>query len=115
MVWRPRTDHGRKHGTGGEMVIQGDLTPNRPLRKQLQFHREFVDYATVLIGLYAAASGIPEFLILLVEDIVAFGSDFGDNKDWDPIFRNLPERNVKNTDMGYLLYNSGRIAPLSKP
>ncbi len=84
-------------------------------RLEHKFHREFVDYATVLIGLYAAASGIPAFLILLVEDIVAFGSDFGDNKDWDPIFRNLPERNVKNTDMGYLLYNSGRIAPLSKP
>ena len=58
MVWRPRTDHGRKHGTGGEMVIQGDLTPNRPLRKQLyrilKIREYFMKNVLMMLDVYRA-------------------------------------------------------------
>ena len=58
MVWRPRTGHGRKHGTGGEMVIQGDLTPNRPLRKQLyrilKIREYFMKNVLMMLDVYRA-------------------------------------------------------------
>ncbi len=78
-------------------------------RLEHEFHPEFVDYATVLIGLYAAANGIPESLILSVENFIAFGSKYEKDIIYDNKYKNLPERNVKNTDKGYYLYNSGKI------
>jgi hypothetical protein len=79
------------------------------------FDPKFVDYATVIIGLYAAALGLSRAEILHIEDLVARGSDYKDNPKKDSTYRHLPERNVHNTDRGYLLYQSGRVAPSSKP
>ena len=78
------------------------------------YRPEFVDYATVLIGLYAAASGIPESLILLIENIIAFKNKYEKGENYDNVYRYLPERNVKNTGEGYYLYNSRKISPDKK-
>ena len=74
----------------------------------------FVDYATVAIGLYAAAAGIPKYLILEAEDLVGRGSNFGDFIP-DGTYTHLPERNVKNTGIGYDLFESGRIVAAPSP
>lgn len=77
------------------------------------YHREFIDYATIAIGLYAAAAGIPEEKILEVEDIYAeIKSRFNKRDTFDSVYRVLPERNVQNTRLGYRLYeNSFSDAP----
>jgi len=70
----------------------------------------FVDYATVAIGLYGAAQGIPEGAILSLEnDYAGRYSNFG-NVPMDQKYTNLPARNVWNTRLGYELYQSGRIS-----
>ena len=79
------------------------------------YHTEFVDYSTVAIGLYAAANGISREEILRIEDVVASTSHFHDDPEMDKTYTHLPVRNVKNTDLGYLLYHSGRIAATPKP
>jgi len=67
------------------------------------------DYATVGIGLYGAAAGIPVDEILTYQNAYAAGrSDFKKAR-MDPIYTNLAERNVFNTKLGYQLYQSGRI------
>ncbi len=72
-------------------------------------HKDFVDYATVAIGLYAAAAGIPKDDILWVENYVAKTSRFDTKEQFDKTFIHLPTRNVHNTDTGYRLYQSGLI------
>jgi hypothetical protein len=86
-----------------------------------KFHQEFVDYSPVAIGLYAAAAGIPEPVILGVQDIFAAGHSNFDQKnpdqtkpgqkypDYNWLYRSILNENVKNTDIGYDLYHSGRI------
>jgi RHS repeat-associated protein len=71
----------------------------------------FVDYATVGIGLYGAATGIPAREMLAVEHAYAAQfSNFG-NAQPDSTYTHLPARNVFNTNLGYQLYQSGRIGP----
>lgn len=77
------------------------------------FYEKYVEYATIAIGLYAAAYGIPEDKILEIENIT-FGKSIQD-RDYDKIYKNLPEDNVKWTDIGYELYKSGKISPNSEP
>jgi hypothetical protein len=77
-------------------------------------HPEFVDYSTVAIGLYAAANGMPRAEILEGEGLVARGSDFK-GQPLDKVYTHLAVRNIQNTDLGYLLYQSGRVAATSKP
>lgn len=77
------------------------------------YHPEFVDYATVAIGLYASAAGLSKDDILCAEDLVARTSRFAPNRPTDPDYTHLPRRNVRNTDRGYQLYQAGRIAPPS--
>jgi hypothetical protein len=78
-------------------------------------HPEFVDYSTVAIGLYAAANGMPRAKTLEVEDLVARRSHFRGDPEKDKIYTHLPVRNVRNTDLGYQLFQSGKIAATSKP
>ena len=74
-----------------------------------EFFDEWVDYATVAIGLYAAAAGMPIDWILRIQDEYARrNSDFKDALR-DSVYRNLREDNVRNTRLGYELYHSGRI------
>jgi hypothetical protein len=72
----------------------------------------FIDYATVGIGLYGAAAGIPVGEILSYQNTYAgLFSRFAPNTVYDSTYTNLPARNVFNTNRGYELYNSGRIGP----
>jgi hypothetical protein len=67
-----------------------------------KFHKEFVDYSTVAIGLYAAAAGISRSTILSIQDADALAkSSFGRDTEYDKIYTHLPHDNVNNTDKGY--------------
>jgi len=74
-----------------------------------KYHPEFVDYATIAIELYAAAAGLPRNMILDIENMVADSAHFARGTEYDEKFRNLPQNNVKNTDTGMHLYESGAI------
>ena len=74
------------------------------------YHPEFVDYATVAIGLYAAANGIPEKDILTVQNLRARDSHFDSRVKMDGTYTHLPTRNVENTHLGYELYRQHKIA-----
>lgn len=74
----------------------------------------FVDYATIGIGLYGAAAGIPPNEMLTYENWYAgLNSHFDEKVERDSTYTNLPKRNVDNTKLGYHLYESGRIGPSS--
>ncbi len=78
-----------------------------------QQYDKYVEYATIAIGLYAAAYGIPEDKILEIENIAA--GKYSKNREFDKTYINLPEDNVKWTDIGYELYKSGKISPNFEP
>ena len=78
------------------------------------FRNEFVDYATVAIGLYCAANGIAREQSLMIQDFVARDSHYGPKVEMDKTYTHLPIRNIRNTDIGYSLYQSGRIAATSQ-
>jgi len=72
---------------------------------------EYRDYATIAIGLYMAAASVPIEIALVVENEYARRhSEFGRDELKDAVYRNLPERNVRNTEIGHELYRSGRIS-----
>lgn len=74
-----------------------------------EYFREWVDYATIAIGVYAAAAGLSEHQILIVQNIYAsILSDFG-NAPRDQEYPNLPRRNVRNTRIGFRLYRQGQF------
>ncbi len=76
------------------------------------WHKEFVDFSTVAIGLYAAALGLSETEILIIETAYATKhSEWSKGTEFDPILRYLPTNNVINTKKGVDLYESGRIVP----
>lgn len=80
-------------------------------RVQGQAVGEYRDYATIAIGLFAAAAGLPIQIALQIENVYAFfRSKFDPDEQKDDVYTNLPERNVRNTEIGYELYESGRIA-----
>jgi hypothetical protein len=78
------------------------------------FGKAFIDYATIAIGLYAAAAGISENVILTAQNTAAAlihnptlgGTPYPKNVPMDPTYTNLPARNVFNTNTGYSLYQS---------
>jgi hypothetical protein len=75
-----------------------------------KFHPEFVDYATVVIGLYAAASGMSRGEILGIQNgYAALFSHYPPSTLMDKDYTHLPARNVINTRLGYDLFESGRI------
>ncbi|HYZ24455.1 MAG TPA: hypothetical protein VE690_20070, partial [Rhodopila sp.] len=53
------------------------------------YRPEFVDYATVAIGLYAAAAGISRGISLHVQNLFAITSHFASDADMGSRFRNL--------------------------
>ena len=77
---------------------------------------EYVDYATVAIGLYAASSGISRDEILRVQDAYAAKySHYPPKTEMDKTYTHLPVRNVANTDLGFQLYQSGGIHAAARP
>ncbi len=73
--------------------------------------RQYVDYATVGIGLYGAAAGIPLDEMLANENEYARWHPRPPGQEMDETYRFLPKRNVANTKLGYDLYSSGRVGP----
>ncbi len=70
---------------------------------------EFRDAASIYIGIYAAAAGIPLDMIQEIQDDYAtFNSRFS-NEKMDDNYRGLPERNVRNVDIGYGLVQNSRL------
>jgi hypothetical protein len=81
-----------------------------------EYYGEFVDYATIAIGLYAAAAGISRDSILTAQNwAAAVGSRFPPGKEPDKTYIHLLPANVQNTDAGYSLYESGRIKAAPAP
>ncbi len=79
------------------------------------FHAEFVDYATVAIGLYAASSGMKRSEILAIQDDYArLRSHYPSVTVMDRTYTHLPARNVANTETGYQLFETGRIQPVAE-
>jgi hypothetical protein len=94
----------RKFRIGGQWDTQ---------RLDGRFHREFRDFATIMIGLYGASVGVPEGVTLILQDKYAkWNSQFGD-EPMSSIYPHLPERNIWNTRLGYELYRTGRIGQRS--
>lgn len=76
---------------------------------------EFINYATVVIGLYGAAAGIDMNSMLEIEDFYfRFQSTHRKGAQMDKTYSHLPEINVKNTELGYELFETGRIGPSKK-
>lgn len=76
------------------------------------FHAEFVDYATVAIGLYAASSGMRRAEILGIQnDYARLRSRYSTGTLMDRNYTHLPARNVANTETGFKLIETGRIKP----
>jgi len=85
-----------------------------------RFHPEFVNYATVIIGLYAAASGSSRQEILSIENgYAALFSRYAQHPEMDRTYTHLPRLNVQNTEIGFQLYEQKRLRPspvsLTKP
>jgi hypothetical protein len=79
------------------------------------FHAQFVDYATDIIGLYAAASGMTKDEILTIENAyAALFSHFQPGTVMDPIYTHLPAVNVFNTKLGFQLFQSRHIRVASR-
>jgi hypothetical protein len=75
---------------------------------------EFVEYASIVIGLFGAASAINETLLLVISDVYAIAASthrYSPANPRDPTFGALPARNIWNTRLGYQLYKTGRIGP----
>jgi hypothetical protein len=77
-------------------------------RIQGQAVDEYRDYATIAIGLFAAAAGLPIQIALQIQNVYAYLSSKFDEQ-MDEVYTNLPKRNVRDTEIGYELYESGRI------
>ncbi len=72
---------------------------------------EYVDYSTIEIGLYAAAAGFSRAQILEIQNIhAARKSNFHKDTEYDKTYPFLPKRNIANTEIGFQLYESGRIS-----
>jgi hypothetical protein len=82
-----------------------------------RYDQRFRDYASVAIGLYAAAAGMSEKETLDISNIVAaMQSHFAKKDTRDTTYTHLPVENVDNTKTGYRLYQSGLIgAKARKP
>jgi RHS repeat-associated protein len=87
-------------GRGGKWDLQ---------RLSGKFDARFIDSATILIGMYAAAGGISRGDILSTENDVAKNSKYAAGTQMDSIYTHLPVRNVTNTDIGMRLIQSGAI------
>jgi RHS repeat-associated protein len=74
------------------------------------FNPNFIDSATILIGMYASSAGIARGEILSIQNFVAKGSKYAKDTPMDSTYTHLPVRNVTNTDIGMRLVQSGEIS-----
>lgn len=70
---------------------------------------EFIDFATVAIGLFGAAANTSQTDILEWQDLYASINSKFPNAIPDNTYTHLARRNVFNTKLGYALYSSGAI------
>jgi len=97
--------------TGAELTNFGRGNSWDLQRLNGSFDARFVDSATILIGMYSAAAGVPRSVILNIENVVAGGSHYAEGTPMDSTYTNLPVRNVTNTDIGMGLVRSGAYVP----
>ncbi len=75
-----------------------------------KFDSRFTDGATIAIGLYASAAGIPfKSLMTIQNDYAAIMSTWKTGTPMDQTWTHLPIRNVTNTAIGYRLYENGLV------
>ena len=116
---------GPEGGGGGLAVLEHELFELSKFRQGGEwdaqrigghFHAEFVDYATVAIGLYAASSGMKRSEILGIQNNYArLRSHYTAGTLMDKVYTHLPARNVANTETGFKLIETGRIKPTVTP
>lgn len=75
------------------------------------FDPRFIDSATILIGMYAASTGVTRSQILSIENGVAMNGKYAAGTLMDSTYTHLPVRNVTNTDIGMRLIQSGAYVP----
>jgi hypothetical protein len=80
--------------------VGSDVLPTKP----------FIDAANVAIGLYGAAAGLPQKVVLEIANQAGRTSDFK-NATMDSTYTHLRKENVYDIQEGYRLYESGRIGP----
>jgi hypothetical protein len=75
-----------------------------------KFDSRFTDGATIAIGLYASAAGIPfKSLMTIQNNYAAVMSTWKTGTPMDQTWTHLPVRNVINTGIGYRLYENGLV------
>lgn len=79
------------------------------------FDNRYVDAATILIGLYCAASDMSLEHRLEIQNFYAGTFSRMKDREFNPVYKNLPVRNVENTKIGYRLFESGKVGAGSKP
>lgn len=81
-------------------------------RLEGEFFDGWVDYATIAIGLYAAAAGIAMRDILAIQNAYAYLFSTFKKVPVDGTYTNLARRNVLNTGIGFGLYRDGQFDPV---
>ncbi len=96
---------------GGEWDAQRLNTPWYDwVRGVYTFEDRFIDYATILIGIYFAGAGQPISDCLTMQNNVAKHTTYSPWIRKDQAYTSLPVRNVANTNIGFGLVNLGRIS-----
>jgi hypothetical protein len=75
-----------------------------------QFHREYVSFSTVGIGLFAAGAGISLHEILTIQNNIAgrtMMSSWPASMPRHSVYTHLPQLNVRNTEIGYNWFSRG--------
>ena len=78
-------------------------------RLEGEFFDDWVDYATIAIGLYAAAAGFSKHEILLEQNAFAGWRSNFKGAPMDSTYTSLPKRNISNTEIGFRLYRDGQF------
>jgi len=112
-------------GSAGPAILSRELMQLYKLRQGGEWdaqraggknYPEYVDYATVAIGLYAVSSGMSRDETLRMQDAYAArNSSYSPKIEMDKTYTHLPVRNVANTDLGFQLYQSGGIHAAAGP
>lgn len=95
-----------KFATGGQWDLQ---------RLSGKFDSQYIDSATILIGMFAQAAGITRDQILKIQDDFAAVAHlihgYPKNTPMNSTYTHLPQRNVDNTDIGMQLEQWDEINP----
>jgi hypothetical protein len=106
----------------GFKATSEDLTKFRPggewdvQRLSGKFNSQYIDSATILIGMFSQAAGITRNQSLNIQDDFAAAwhavtGPYPKGIPMDSTYTHLPVRNVTNTDIGMQLVQSGAISP----